>query len=96
MNVWSNLIGQNVNDRVRKSLLFFVSRLTALSLPAGCILLNLDSSTRKGDYNGNYVCLQVYIGRLVVARVGREGEIGLVAVMSCPGVFGALLFLRNG
>ena len=67
-------------------------RLTALSLPAGCILLNLDSSTRKGDYNGNYVCLQVYIGGSVVARVGREGKIGLVVVMHCPGVFGALLF----
>ena len=53
-----------------------VKGLTALSLPAGCILLNLDSSTRKGDYNGNYVCLKVYIGGSVVARVGRKGKIG--------------------
>ena len=48
---------------------------SSISIPAGCILLNLDSSTRKGDYNGNYVCLQVYIGGSVVARVGREGTI---------------------
>ena len=58
------------------------------------ILLNLDSSTRKGDYNGNYVCLQVYIGGSVVARVGREGKIGLI--MCCLGGFWGFVILRNG
>ena len=92
MNVWSNLIGQNVNDRVAQVYCSLCEGADGSISTGGCILLDLDSSTRKGDYNGNYVCLQVYIGGSVVARVGRKGMIGLVAVMRCPGSSGLCYF----